>query len=88
MVELNPEERYQLRKLQMDIDKRGLELQKAQQDLDRFVLELEHKYGLIGEEKTIDPRTATIKKSLPSPKSNGKGHTETLLNALAQEAAD
>jgi hypothetical protein len=39
MAELNPEERYQLRKLQMDIDKRGLELQKAQQDLDRFVLE-------------------------------------------------
>ena len=33
MAELNPEERYQLRKLQMDIDKRGLELQKAQQDL-------------------------------------------------------
>ena len=24
MAELNPEERYQLRKLQMDIDKRGL----------------------------------------------------------------
>jgi hypothetical protein len=89
MAELNPEERYQLRKLQMDIDKRGLELQKAQQDLDRFVLELEHKYGLIGEEKTIDPRTATIKKpSLPAPNSNGKGRSETLLTALAQEAAD
>jgi hypothetical protein len=29
MVELNPEERYQLRKLQMDVGKRGLELQKA-----------------------------------------------------------
>jgi hypothetical protein len=86
MVELNPEERYQLRKLQMDIDKRGLELQKAQQDLDRFVLELEHKYSLIGEEKTIDPRTATIKK--PIPNGNGKGRTETLLSALSQEAAD
>ena len=89
MPELNPEERYQLRKLQMDVDKRGLELQKAQQDLDRFVLELEHKYGLIGEEKTIDPRTATIKKpSLPAPNGNGKGRTETLLTALTQEAAD
>jgi hypothetical protein len=88
MVELNPEERYQLRKLQMDIDKRGLELQKAQQDLDRFVLELEHKYGLIGEEKAIDPRTATIKKPLPVPNGNGKGRTETLLSTLAQEAAD
>ncbi len=30
MVELNPEECYQLRKLQMDVDKRGLELQKSQ----------------------------------------------------------
>jgi hypothetical protein len=88
MVELNPEERYQLRKLQMDVDKRGLELQKAQQDLDRFVLELEHKYGLIGEEKTIDPRTVTIKKPLPAHNSNGKGHSETLLTALVQEAAD
>jgi hypothetical protein len=29
MAELNPEERYQLRKLQMDVDKRGLELQKS-----------------------------------------------------------
>jgi hypothetical protein len=88
MAELNPEERYQLRKLQMDIDKRGLELQKAQQDLDRFVLELEHKCGLIGEEKTIDARTATIKKPLPVPSSNRKGRSETLLAALAQEAAD
>jgi hypothetical protein len=49
---------------------------------------LEHKYGLIGEEKTIDPRTATIKKPVPVPNSNGKGRTETLLNTLAQEAAD
>ncbi len=88
MAELNSEERYQLRKLQMDVDKRGLELQKAQQDLDRFVLELEHKYGLIGEEKTIDPRTATVKKPLPASNSNGKGRSETLLNTLAQEAAD
>jgi hypothetical protein len=88
MAELTPEERYQLRKLQMDVDKRSLELQKAQQDLDRFVLELEHKYGLIGDEKAIDPRTATIKKPLPVPNGNGKGRTETLLNTLAQDAAD
>src|ERR687896_1683780 len=88
MAELNPEERYQLRKLQMDIDKRGLELQKAQQDSDRFVLELEHKYGLIGEEEIIDPRTATIKNPLPVPNSNGKRRSETLLTTLTQEAAD
>ena len=88
MVELSPEERYQLRKLQMDIDKRSLELQKAQQDLDRFILELEHKYGLIGEDKIIDARTAAIKKPVPALNSNGKGRTETMLTALAQEAAD
>jgi hypothetical protein len=88
MADLNLEERYQLRKLQMDVDKRSLELQKAQQDLDRFVLELEHKYGLIGDEKAIDPRTATIKKPLPVPNGNGKGRMETLLNTLAQDAAD
>jgi hypothetical protein len=56
--------------------------------LDRFVLELEHKYGLIGEEEIIDPRTATIKKPSPVHNSNGKGRSETLLNTLAQEAAD
>jgi hypothetical protein len=88
MIEFNPEERYQLRKLQMDVDKRGLELQKAHQDLDRFILELEHKYGLIGEEKTIEPRTATIKGPLPATYSNGKGRAETLLTAIAKETAD
>ena len=36
MAELDPTERYQLRKLQMDVDKKDLEVQKAQQDLDRF----------------------------------------------------
>jgi hypothetical protein len=56
--------------------------------LDRFVLELEHKYGLIGEEKTVDPRTATVKKPLSAPNSNGKGGSETLITALAQEAAN
>ncbi len=78
MPELNPEDRYQLRKLQMDVDKRGLELQKAQQDLERSILELEHKYGLIGETKTIDPRAAIIKEPLSSRNGNGKGQTEGL----------
>jgi hypothetical protein len=49
---------------------------------------LEHKYGLISEEKTIDPRTAAIKKPVPAPNSNGKGRSETMLTALAQEVAD
>ena len=43
MSELNPEDSYQLRKLQMDVDKRSLELQKAQQELERSLLEMEHK---------------------------------------------
>ena len=34
MAEFDPTERYQLRKLQMDVDKKDLEVQKAQQDLD------------------------------------------------------
>jgi hypothetical protein len=85
MTELNQEDRYQLRKLQMDVDKKGLEMEKAQQDLDRFVLELEHKYGLLDQEQPIDPRTATIKAPLPTR--NGKGRTEALLAAEPGEAA-
>jgi len=85
MAEFNPEERYQLRKLQMDVDKKGLELQKVQQDLDRFVLELEHIYDLMDQEKAIDPRTATIKEPLPAR--NGKGRTEALLTTELAEAA-
>ena len=85
MSELNPEDRYQLRKLQMDVDKRGLESQKAQQDLDRFVLELEHKYGLIGETKTIDPRAAIIQGLIPTGNGNIKNQTEALLAAVVEE---
>ena len=85
MAELNPEERYQLRKLQMDVDKKGLDLQKVEQDLDRFVLELENKYDLMDQEKAIDPRTATIKVHLPAR--NGKGRTEALLTAELAEAS-
>ena len=88
MPELNPEDRYQLLKLQMDVDKRSLELQKAQQELDRSVLDLEHKYGLIGETKTIDPRLATIKEPHSTHNGNGKGQTEELITAVIEEAAD
>ena len=87
MPELSPEDRYQLRKLRMDVDKKGLEVQKAQQDLDRLVLDLEHKYGLLGEENTIDPRTGTITGAVFSPARNGKGRTEPLLAAIVEEAA-
>ena len=86
MSELSPEDRYQLRKLQMDVDKKGLEVQKAQQDLDRLVLELEHRYGLLGEDSTVDTRSGTIKGSVPPPR-NGKGRTEQLLTTMVEEAA-
>ena len=85
MAELNSGDRYQLRKLQMDVDKKELEVQKARQDLDRFVLELEHKYDLMDQEKAIDPRTGTIK--VPLPTRNGKGRTEMLLTDGLGEAA-
>jgi hypothetical protein len=85
MVELNPEDRYQLRKLQMEVDKKELEVQKAQQDLNRFVLELERKYDLMDQEQAIDPRSATIK--IPLPTRNGKGRTEALLTTELGEAA-
>ena len=90
MVELDPEDRYQLRKMQMDTDKKSLDLRRAQQDLDRLMLELEHKYGLIAEERTIDPATATVREPVASGKrnGNGKGHPEALIAAAAEEAAD
>ncbi len=90
MVQLDPEDRYQIRKMQMDADKRSLELRRSQQELERFVLELEHKYGLIAEEATIDPATATVREPLSTGKRNGhgKGNPEALVTALMEEAAD
>jgi len=85
MAELDSEDRYQLRKLQMEIDKKGLEVQKAQQELDRFLLELERKYDLLDKEEPIDARTATIKEPLPAR--NGKGRAEALMTAELGEAA-
>ena len=85
MAELDAEDRYQLRKLQMEIDKKGLEVQKAQQELDRCLLELERKYDLMDQAEPIDPRTATIKE--PLPVRNGKGRPEALLTAELGEVA-
>ena len=87
MQELSAEDRYQLRKLQMDVDKKGLEVQKAQQDLDRLVLELEHRYGLLSEGGTIDSLTGAIKGSALPPVKNGKGCSDPLLAAAVGEAA-
>ncbi len=85
MAELDAEDRYQMRKLQMEIDKKGLEVQKAQQELDRFLLEMERKHNLLDQEEPIDPKTAKIKES--SPARNGKGRPEALLTAELEEAA-
>ena len=48
-VNLSSEDFYQLRKSQMDADKRVLDAQKAQQELERLLLELERKYGLLAD---------------------------------------
>ena len=87
MSELNSEDSYQLRKAQMDADKKGLEARKAQQEMDRLVLELEHKYGLIADGRTIDPRTATIQGTPHTRKSNGKEPLDALETAALEAAA-
>ena len=78
MTKLSPEDRYHLRKAQMDSDRKALEAQKVQQDLERLVLELDHKYGLLSEGKTIDPRTASVHGVTSGRESNGKETVETL----------
>ena len=87
MPDLSPEDRYLLRKAQMDADKKVLEAQKVQQELDRLVLELQHKYGLLAAGQTIDPRTAAIEGVSAARKSNGKGPTQELETATAHEEA-
>ena len=87
MLELTPEDRYQLRKAQMDADKRALEAQKAQQELERLTLELEHRYGLLADGRTIDPRAATVQGSLPTRRSNGKESAEALVAVAIDETS-
>ena len=87
MLDISPGDRYQLRKAQMDADKKALEAQKAQQDLERLVLELEHRYDLLAEGGTIDPRSATIQGGFTARKVNGKGPAEALAATVAEEAA-
>ena len=43
MNELDSNDRYHLKKVQMDVDRKNLEAQRAQQELDRLILDLEHK---------------------------------------------
>ena len=84
MNELDSNARYHLKKVQMDVDRKNLEAQRAQQELDRLILDLEHKYELIGNEKIIDPRTATISDNIID--SNNKGNGKELLESIALEA--
>ena len=86
MSDLDSDDSYQLRKAQMDTDRKGLEARKAQQEMERLVLELEHKYGLIADGRTIDPRTATIQGVPNTRKSNGK-ETQEALETTTLEAA-
>ena len=86
MSELHSDDSYQLRKAQMDADRKGLEARKAQQEMERLVLELEHKYGLIADGRTIDPRTATIQGTHSTRRSNGKESQEALEAATLEVA--
>ncbi|MDA0988910.1 MAG: hypothetical protein O2783_07305 [Chloroflexi bacterium] len=87
MSELHSDDSYQLRKAQMDADRRALEAKKAQQELERLVLEMEHKYDLIADGRTIDPRTATIQGTSHTRKSNGKEIQEALETTALEVAA-
>ena len=83
MLEIDSDDRYQLRKAQMDANKKSLEAQKANQDLERLILDLEHKYGLIANGQNIDPGTATIYGSINN---NKKGTGKELLESIVLEA--
>ena len=60
-MDITPEDRYQILKAKMDKDRKEIDAQKANQEMERVILEMEHKYGLMAEHKTIDPRTASIR---------------------------
>ena len=90
-MELHPDDKYQLMKAQMDADRRALEARKSQQDLERLVLELEHKYGLIADGRSIDPRSASVNSSASEPtparKATGKETQEALETSVLEQAA-
>lgn len=87
MQDLIPEDVYQLRKSQMDADKKALEAQRAQQELERLVLELEHKYNLLAEGKSLDPRTAVVHGGTSPRRGNGKESVEALMGATINETS-
>ena len=60
-MEITPDDRYQILKARMDTDRKEIEARKANQEMERVILEMEHKYGLMAENKSIDPRTASVR---------------------------
>ena len=87
MSDLHSDDCYQLRKVQMDADRKGLDARKAQQELERLLLELEHKYGLIADGRTIDPRTATIQGTLNTRRNNGKESQDSITASIVDTVA-
>ena len=87
MSDLHSDDCYQLRKVQMDADRKGLDARKAQQELERLLLELEHKYGLIADGRTIDPRTATIQGTLNTRRNNGKESHDSITASIVDTVA-
>ena len=83
MYEISPEDRYLLRKAQMDAERKDLEAQKAHQDLERLVLEIEHRSGLIADGRTLDPRTGIVNGVGSSRKSNGKESQDALMATVS-----
>ena len=88
MQELNPVDRYQLRKAQMDADKKRLDAQRSHQELQRVILELENKYDLIADGGTIDPITATIQGQPGIRQNNGKASDEAFTLATAGDLGE
>lgn len=87
MHDLNPEDRYLLRKAQMDADKKDLESQKAHQDLERLVLEIEYRTGIIAGGGSLDPRTGVIQGTTLSRKNNGKESSAALIPTISDETS-
>ena len=79
MSEINSEDRYLLRKAQMDAEKKDLEAQKAHQDLQRLVLEIEYRSGLIADGRTLDARTGVVTGIGSTRKTNGKESQDALM---------
>ena len=65
MNNLTSHEQYQLRKAQMDVDKKALETERAKQDLERLTLELEYKYNLLSDDLAPELTTTNIEDSVP-----------------------